>query len=81
MGFKHVVCKSWSYEESLYDMIAEVSFVKLPSNECMLLDLSDDKSTLVQEVAWCCQAASHYQSKCWPSSMLPQLSIIRPQWV
>ena len=43
-------------------------------------DLSDDKSTLVQVVAWCRQATSHYLSQCWPSSMSPY-GITRPQWV
>ena len=33
----------------------------------MSLDLTDDKSTLVQVVAWCRQATSHYRSQCWPS--------------
>ena len=31
----------------------------------------DNKSALVQERAWCCQAASLYLSQCWPSSMSP----------
>ena len=31
-------------------------------------DLTNDMSTLVQVMAWCCQATSHYQSQCWPSS-------------
>ena len=43
-------------------------------------DLTDDKSTLVQVMAWCRQATSHYLSQCWPSSMLPY-GITRPQWV
>ena len=43
-------------------------------------DLTDDKSTLVQVMAWCRQAASHYLSQCWPSSMSPY-GITRPQWV
>ena len=29
----------------------------------------DDKSTLVEVMAWCHQAASHYLSQCWPKSM------------
>ena len=29
------------------------------------------KSTLVQVVAWCRQAASHYLSQCWPESVSP----------
>ena len=43
-------------------------------------DLTDDKSTLVQVMACCCQATSHYLSQCWPSSMSPY-GVIRPQWV
>ena len=27
-------------------------------------DLDDDKSTLVQVMAWCCQATSHYLTQC-----------------
>ena len=38
------------------------------------------KSTLVQVMAWCRQATSHYLSQCWPRSMLPY-GVIRPQWV
>ena len=38
------------------------------------------KSTLVQVMAWCCQAQSHYLSQPWPKSMLP-CGITRPQWV
>ena len=43
-------------------------------------DLTDDKSTLDQVMAWCRQATSHYLSQCWPSSMLPY-GVTRPQWV
>ena len=35
----------------------------------MSLHLTDDKSTLVQVMAWCCRASSHYLTKCWPRSM------------
>ena len=44
------------------------------------LDLTDDKSTLVQVMAWCCQAPSYYLSQCWPRSMLPY-GVIRPNLV
>ena len=37
----------------------------------MSLDLTDDKSTLVQVMAWCHQATSHYLSQCWPRSPSP----------
>ena len=35
----------------------------------MPLNLTDDKSTLVLVMAWCCQATSHYLSQCWPRSL------------
>ena len=35
------------------------------------LDLADDKSALVQVMAWCRQATSHYPGQCWPSFMSP----------
>ena len=40
----------------------------------------DDKSTLVQVMAWCRQATSHYLSQCWPRTMSPY-GITWPQWV
>ena len=46
----------------------------------MSLDPTDDKSTLVQVMAWCRQATSHYLSQCWPRSMSPY-GVTRPQWV
>ena len=46
----------------------------------MSMDLTDDKSTLVQAMAWCHQATSHYLSQCWPRSMPPN-GVTRPQWV
>ena len=50
----------------------------------MPLDLTDGKSTLVQELqvmAWCRQATSHYfLSQCWPRSLSPY-DVTRPQWV
>ena len=46
----------------------------------MLLDFTDDQSTLVQVMAWCRQATSHYRSQCWPRTMSPN-GVTRPQWV
>ena len=43
-------------------------------------DLTDDKSRLVQVMAWCCQATSHYLGQCWLSS-LSSYGVTRPQWV
>ena len=46
----------------------------------MPLNLTDDKSTLVQVMVWCRQATSHYLSQCWPRSLSPY-DVTRPQWV
>ena len=43
----------------------------------MSQDRTDDKSALVQVMAWCCQATSHYLSQCWPRSMSPY-GVTRP---
>ena len=43
------------------------------------LDFTDDQSTLVQVMAWCCQATSHYLSQCWPRSLSPY-GVTRPQY-
>ena len=41
-------------------------------------DLTDDKSTLVQVMACCRQATSHYPSQYWPRSLSPH-GVTRPQ--
>ena len=46
----------------------------------MSQDRTDDKSILVQVMAWCHQATSHYLSQCWPRSLSPY-DITRPQWL
>ena len=46
----------------------------------MPLDLTEGKSRLVQVMAWCPQATSHYLSQCWSRSISPN-GAIRPQWV
>ena len=43
----------------------------------MSLDFTDGQSTLVQVMAWCRQATSHYLSQCWPRSLLPY-GVTRP---
>ena len=43
----------------------------------MSLNLTDDKSTLVQVMAWCRQATSHYLSQCW-SRFLSPYGVTRP---
>ena len=46
----------------------------------MPLDLTNDKSTLVQVMAWCHHTTSHYLNQCWPRS-LPPYGVTRPRWV
>ena len=46
----------------------------------MSFDLTDDKSTLAQVMAWCHQATSHYLNQCWPRSLSPY-GFTRLQWV
>ena len=41
-------------------------------------DHSNDLSTLIQVMAWGCQAPSHYLSQCWPRA-LPPYGVTRPQ--
>ena len=43
-------------------------------------DLTDDKSTLVQVMAWCRQATSHYMNQCWPISV-SSYAVTKPQRV
>ena len=63
-----------------------ISWIDTLSNSCetalrsMPQNPSDDKSTLVQVMAWCRQAASHYLSQCCPRSLSPY-GVTRPQWV
>ena len=42
--------------------------------------LTDDKSTLVQVMAWCREATSHHLNQCWLRSLAPY-GVTRPQWV
>ena len=43
----------------------------------MPLDLTDDKSILVQVMAWCRQTTSHYLNQSWPRSH-PPYGVTRP---
>ena len=44
------------------------------------LDLIDDRSTLIQVMAWCRWATSHYLGQYWPRSMSPH-DFTRSQWI
>ena len=60
-------------------MVAEVSLYQI-ALRLMPLVLTGDTSTLVQVMAWCHQATSHYLNQYWPRSLSPY-DVIRPQWV
>ena len=46
----------------------------------MPLDLMDDKSVLIQIMAWCLKAPSHHLNQCW-TQFIPPYGITRPPWV
>ena len=46
----------------------------------MSLDLTEFKAAMVQVMAWCHPATSHYLDQCWFRSML-SCGVTRPQWV
>ena len=46
----------------------------------MSMDLTDDKSTMAEVMAWCCQTKKHYLSQRWPVSISPY-GVTMPQWV
>ena len=70
----------WNFRKIIFQLISVIDgwgiFCEI-APIWMPLELTDIKSTLVQAMAWCCQATSHYLSQCWPRSLSPY----RPQWV
>ena len=71
--FKHVIFKQILVIDG-WDISCEITII------WMLMDFTDDQSTLVQVMAWCRQATSHYLSQCWPRSLSPY-GVTRPHWV
>ena len=72
-NFRHVIFKQILVIDG-WDISCEIALI------WMSLDFTDDQSTLVQVMAWCRQATSHYLSQCWPRSLSPY-GATRPQWV
>ena len=71
-NFRHVIFKQISVIDG-WGISCEIALI------WMSLDFTDDQSTLVQVMAWCRQATSHYLSQCWPRSLSPY-GVTRPQW-
>ena len=73
----------WNFRHVIFKHILVIDALGIPCKIAlilMLLDFTDDQSTLVQVMAWCRQATSHYLSQCWPRSLL-QYGVNRPEWV
>ena len=72
-NFRHVIFKQILLNDG-WGISCEIALIWIS------LDFADDQSTLVQVMAWCHQATSHYLSQCWPRSLSPY-GVTRPQWV
>ena len=71
------------FKTAIFNLVLLIGIFTLSNDNAlrwMPRDLTDDKSTLVQVMAWCIQATSHYLRQCWPRSLSPY-GITRPQWV
>ena len=62
LNFRHVICKEILLIDG-WGISCEIALI------WMSLDFTDDQSTLVQVMAWCRQATSHYLNQCWPRSL------------
>ena len=72
-----------NFKSVIFNLILLIGILRSSNDNAlrwMPQDFTDDKSILVQVMAWCRQATSHYLSQCWPRSMSPH-GVIRPQWV
>ena len=72
-NFRHVILKQILVIDG-WGISCEIALI------WMSLHFTDDQSTVVQVMAWCRQATSHYLSQCWPRS-LTTYGVTRPQWV
>ena len=73
----------WNFRYVFFKWILMVDGWGISSEIALILmsmDFTDDQSTLLQVMAWCRQATSHYLSQCWPRSLSPY-GVTRPQWV
>ena len=71
------------YKNGIFNLVLLIGIFRHSHDNAlrrMLWDLTDDKSTLLQVMAWCRQATSHYLNQCWLSS-LSLYGLARPQWV
>ena len=70
------------FKNVIFNLALLVGILKSPYDNVlrwMPQYFTDDKSTLVQVMAWCHQATNHYLNQCWPRSPTPY-GVTRPQW-
>ena len=87
LALTHSVIGPWEilcdFENVIFNLALLIDIFKSSYDNVlrwMPQNLTDDKSTLVQVMAWCRQATSHYLNQCWPRSPMPY-GVTRPQWV
>ena len=78
----------WNFRYSIFQIISVIDGWSISCELVLIwmsLALTDDKSTLVQVMAWCHQATSHYLSQCWPRSLSPygvtRLQCVNYAWI
>ena len=71
------------FKNSIFNLVLLIGILRSSYDNAlrwMPQNITDDKAALVQVMAWCCQATSHYLSQCWPRSISPY-GVIRPRWI
>ena len=71
------------FKTAIFNLVLLIGFLRSSNDNIprwMPWDLMDDKSRLVEVMAWCHQATSQYLSQCWPRSISPY-DVTRPQWI
>ena len=70
----------WDFKNVIFILALLIGIFKSSSDNIlrwMPQDLTDDKSALVQVIAWCHQATSYYLNQSWPRSPTPY-GVTRP---
>ena len=68
------------FKSEISEHTLRIEFMGIKYEIAPLWMRENTKSTLVQVMAWCRQATSHYLSQCWPIYMSP-FDVPRPKWV
>ena len=83
MSLKDLKEQSRSLENVIFNLVLLIGIFKSSDDNVfrwLPQNLTDEKSILVQVMAWCRQATSHYLNQCWPRSPTPY-GVTMPQWV